>query len=205
MCFRLRDLVSYLFCLGLECLSNPEWTLICENCFILYKFWQFSTHTRTPSTKRRKIILLLHCIHAPSLSRCEPHPKLLIWMDCPSVIIELYWTRFDLWWILLSYRHYLWGHALRTAAYLLIRVNTKAIKSTPYELWTSKRPSYSYMKIWGCPVYVKQLVGDKLGSRSIMCYFVGYPEHLYGYLFYYNKKSVSFEECHFFRKGVSIW
>ncbi|GFP93482.1 retrovirus-related pol polyprotein from transposon tnt 1-94, partial [Phtheirospermum japonicum] len=59
---------------------------------------------------------------------------------------------------------YLWGHALLTAVYLLNRVNTKAVNSTPYELWHSRKPSFKHIKIWGCPAYVKRLMGDKLDS-----------------------------------------
>lgn len=42
---------------------------------------------------------------------------------------------------------YLWGHALLTAAYLLNRVNTKAVDSTPYELWHSRKPNLKHLKI----------------------------------------------------------
>ena len=38
--------------------------------------------------------------------------------------------------------------------------------------------------MWGCPAYVKTLAPDKLGSRSTLCYFVGYPEETKGYYFY---------------------
>ena len=33
----------------------------------------------------------------------------------------------------------LWGEALKTTAYLLNRVPTKAIVKTPYKLWTDKK------------------------------------------------------------------
>ena len=35
----------------------------------------------------------------------------------------------------------LWMYALRTAAYILNRVPSKAVPKTPYELWTSRKPS----------------------------------------------------------------
>ena len=87
---------------------------------------------------------------------------------------------------------YLWGHALRTAAYLLNRVNTKAVKSTPYELWHSRKPTFKHIRIWGCPAYVKRLMGDKLDARSDLCYFVGYPEDSFGYEFYYVSEAKVF-------------
>ena len=43
-----------------------------------------------------------------------------------------------------------WGYALETAAFLLNRIPSKAVKKTPYELWTGKRLGLSFLKIWGC-------------------------------------------------------
>ena len=40
------------------------------------------------------------------------------------------------------------------------------------------------MKIWGCEAFVKRLISDKLGPKSDMCYFVGYPKETKGYFFY---------------------
>ena len=45
----------------------------------------------------------------------------------------------------------LWGEALKTAAYILNRVPTKATSKTPYELWTGKKPILKHLHIWGCP------------------------------------------------------
>ena len=49
-----------------------------------------------------------------------------------------------------------WGHALLTAAFTLNRVPTKAVQKTPYKIWTGRRPSVSFMKIWGCEAYVRR-------------------------------------------------
>ena len=46
----------------------------------------------------------------------------------------------------------LWGEALKTTTYILNRVSSKAVNKTPYELWTSKRPSIKHLHIWSCPV-----------------------------------------------------
>src|SRR4051812_39934983 len=43
-----------------------------------------------------------------------------------------------------------WGHALETAAFTLNRVPTKSVDKIPYEIWTGKRHSLSFLKIWGC-------------------------------------------------------
>ena len=41
----------------------------------------------------------------------------------------------------------LWGEALKTAAYILNRVPTKAVAKTPYELWTGRKPSLKHFHI----------------------------------------------------------
>ena len=40
-----------------------------------------------------------------------------------------------------------WGYALETATFMLNRVPSKAVEKTPYEIWTRKRPSLSFLKI----------------------------------------------------------
>ncbi|RVW76802.1 Retrovirus-related Pol polyprotein from transposon TNT 1-94 [Vitis vinifera] len=42
----------------------------------------------------------------------------------------------------------LWGEILKTAAYILNRVPTKAAAKTPYELWTGRKPSLKHFHIW---------------------------------------------------------
>ena len=41
----------------------------------------------------------------------------------------------------------LWGEALKTAAYILNRVPTKATAKTPYELWTWRKPSLKHLHV----------------------------------------------------------
>ena len=77
-----------------------------------------------------------------------------------------------------------WGYALETAAHTLNRVPTKAVQKTPYEIWTEKRHSMSFLKVWGCEAFVKRLTSDKLGPKSDKCNFVGYPNETRGYYFY---------------------
>ena len=40
-----------------------------------------------------------------------------------------------------------WGFALETAAFTLNRVPSKFVEKTPYEMWTGKVPSLSFLKI----------------------------------------------------------
>ena len=77
-----------------------------------------------------------------------------------------------------------WGYALETAAFTLNRVPSKSVVKTPYEMWTGKCPSLSFLKIWGCEVYVKRLISDKLTPKSDKCFFVGYPKETLGYYVY---------------------
>lgn len=45
----------------------------------------------------------------------------------------------------------LWSEALKTAMYILSRVPSKAVPTTPYELWTGRKPSLRHLHVWGCP------------------------------------------------------
>jgi transposase InsO family protein len=46
----------------------------------------------------------------------------------------------------------LWMEALKTAAHIINRVPSKTVLKTPYLLWTGRKPSITYLHIWGCPV-----------------------------------------------------
>ncbi|KAK2382604.1 secreted RxLR effector protein [Trifolium repens] len=103
-----------------------------------------------------------------------------------------------------------WGQALLTAAFTLNRVPSKTVDKTPYEIWTGKRPSVSYMKIWGCEVYVKRQISTKLEAKSDKCFFVGYPKETRGYYFYNRSegkvvvaRTGVFLEKEFISKGIS--
>ena len=85
-----------------------------------------------------------------------------------------------------------WGYALEIAVFTLNRVPSKSIAKTPYEMWTGKTPSLSFLKIWGCEAYVKRLQSDKLGPKSDKCIFVGYTKETLGYYFYYRSEGKVF-------------
>jgi hypothetical protein len=89
-------------------------------------------------------------------------------------------------------------------------VPSKSVEKTPYELWFGRIPNMSFLKIWGCEVFVKRLTSDKLAPKSDKCFFVGYPKETKGYYFYYqseNKIIVArhgiFLENEFLAKGSS--
>ncbi|RVW67678.1 Retrovirus-related Pol polyprotein from transposon TNT 1-94 [Vitis vinifera] len=79
-----------------------------------------------------------------------------------------------------------WGEAIKTAVYILNRVPSKAVAKTPYELWTSKKPSIRHLHVWGCPAEARPYKPNekKLDSRTVSCYFVGYSERSRGFKFY---------------------
>ncbi|KAJ9544930.1 hypothetical protein OSB04_024637 [Centaurea solstitialis] len=85
-----------------------------------------------------------------------------------------------------------WGHALETAAHILNRAPTTSVERTPYELWKGKKPKISFLKIWGCEVYVKRPTSEKLKPKSDKCFSVGYPKTTVGYYFYHPEENKVF-------------
>ena len=71
-----------------------------------------------------------------------------------------------------------WGYALETAAFTLNQVPSKAVEKTPYEIWTGKRPSLSFLKIWGCEAYVKRQVQISWGPNLINVFLWGILKRL---------------------------
>ena len=66
------------------------------------------------------------------------------------------------------------------------RVPSKVVAKTPYELWTSKKPSIRHLHVWGCTAEARSYKPNekKLDSRTVSCYFVGYSERSRGFKFY---------------------
>ena len=61
---------------------------------------------------------------------------------------------------------------------------SKSISSTPYELWTSKKPDLNNLRPWGSMGYVHNTSHryGKLGPRGKKCIFIRYSEHFKGYM-----------------------
>src|SRR3954471_17603256 len=103
-----------------------------------------------------------------------------------------------------------WGYALETATFTLNRQPSKSVETTPYELWFSKKPKLSFLKVWGSDAYVKKLQPEKLEPKAEKCVFIGYPKETVGYTFYHRSegkifvaKNGSFLEKEFLSKEVS--
>ena len=85
-----------------------------------------------------------------------------------------------------SLPEFLWGEALRTAAYILNQVPSKSVPKTPYELWSGKKPSLRHFHVWGCKAEVRPYnpQSKKLDPKTISGNFVGYTIGSRGSRFY---------------------
>ena len=102
------------------------------------------------------------------------------------------------------------GLCIRDSCIHIKRAPSKSVETTPYELWFGKKPKLSFLKVWGCDAYVKNLQPDKLERKSEKCVFIGYPKETIGYTFYHISegktfvaKNGSFLEKEFLSKEVS--
>ncbi|KAH9669477.1 Integrase catalytic domain-containing protein [Citrus sinensis] len=82
---------------------------------------------------------------------------------------------------------FLWGEALRIAAYILNQVPSKSMPKTLYELWSGKRPSLRHFHVWGCRAKVRPYnpQSRKLDPKTISGFFIGYCIGSRGSRFYY--------------------
>ena len=80
---------------------------------------------------------------------------------------------------------YMWTYALATSGYIRNRCYVQRTRSTPYELFTGKRPNLKNMVPFGtkCFVYV-EIHKRKLDDRSQKGVFVGYDRESPAYLVY---------------------
>ena len=65
-----------------------------------------------------------------------------------------------------------WGYALEAAQHILNLVPSKAVPTTPKELWTGCKPSLGHVRIWGSPTHVLKRDPSKLETRSDVCLWV---------------------------------
>jgi hypothetical protein len=77
-----------------------------------------------------------------------------------------------------------WGDALMAVAYILNRVPSKSVPSTPYEFWFGKKPDLSNLRPWGCVGYVHNATHKhgKLGPKANKCVFIRYSDESKGYV-----------------------
>ncbi|KAL6312007.1 hypothetical protein AAG906_017660 [Vitis piasezkii] len=79
----------------------------------------------------------------------------------------------------------MWGEAILIANYLLNKVPKKKAEKTSYELWKGRKPSYTYLRMWGClaKVAVPPPKKVKIGPKTIDCIFIGYAHNSNAYRF----------------------
>lgn len=89
-----------------------------------------------------------------------------------------------------------WGDALLSATYILNRVPSKSVLTTPYELWNGRKPLLDHLRPWGSAGYVHNPTHryGKLGPRATKMVFIRYPEHSKGYVMYREHLSGGMKE-----------
>lgn len=72
----------------------------------------------------------------------------------------------------------MWGEAILLANYLLNKIPRKEKNETPYELWMRRKPSYKYLRVWGClaKVVVPPPKVQNLGPKTVYCVFIIYAQ-----------------------------
>ncbi|KAL0336693.1 UNVERIFIED_CONTAM: Retrovirus-related Pol polyprotein from transposon TNT 1-94, partial [Sesamum radiatum] len=88
-----------------------------------------------------------------------------------------------------------WGDVILTAAYILNRVPSKSVPSTPYELWHGRKPNLEGLHPWGSAGFLHSTSHQygKLGPRASKLIFIRYCEHSKGYVMY----------CEYLNKGMA--
>eukprot|EP00253_Pinus_taeda_P033936 PITA_33936 len=77
-----------------------------------------------------------------------------------------------------------WAEAVETACYLVNRSPSSTLEDkTPQEVWTGKKPSLSYLRVFGCDayVYVPKEKRTKLDSKSKKSIFIGEVKYVIKY------------------------
>lgn len=89
-----------------------------------------------------------------------------------------------------------WEDALLTAAYILNKVPSKSVSTTPYELWTGRKPNFNHLGPWGSMGFIHlptQKTG-KLDTRAKNGTFKRYSKHSKSYVFVYKQENGGFVE-----------
>jgi len=86
----------------------------------------------------------------------------------------------------------MWGDALLSANYLLNKIPRKKKDETPYELWWGRKPSYKYLKVWGClaKVVVPLPKAVKIGPKTVDGIFIGYADESSAYRFLVHESKI---------------
>ena len=85
----------------------------------------------------------------------------------------------------------MWGEVVLSANYLLNKVSRKTETKTLYELWFGRKPSYKYLKVWGClaKVMVPTPKKMKIRPKTVDYIFIGYAQNSSTYQFLVYKSN----------------
>ena len=78
------------------------------------------------------------------------------------------------------------------ANYLLNKVPKKTVEKTPYALWKRRKPSYKYLRVWGClaKVAVPLPKNVKIRPKIVDCIFIGYAHNSNAYWFLVHESNI---------------
>ena len=80
--------------------------------------------------------------------------------------------------------HQFWAAVVDTTCYLKNRSPTSTlVNKTPHEVWSSKKPSITHLKVFGCDAFmhVPNEKMSKLDNKVEKCIFVNYKDGIKGY------------------------
>ena len=86
----------------------------------------------------------------------------------------------------------LWREVILSANYILNKVSRKKVDKTPYELWKGVKPSYKFLRMWGClaKVAIPTPKRVKIGPKFVDCIFIGYAHNSSAYRFLVHKSEI---------------
>lgn len=87
-----------------------------------------------------------------------------------------------------QFEKFLWAEAVNTAVYIKNRSPTSGLdkNTTPYEIWTGRKPNLSHLRIFGSPVmvHIPKEKRKKWDKKAKKMFLVGYSEYIKGYRLY---------------------
>jgi hypothetical protein len=85
---------------------------------------------------------------------------------------------------------------LKTTIHILNRVPSKSVSKMSYELWTGRKSSLNYLRVWGFPGEGNMFNSNigKLDSKIVSFHFIGYPYKSKVFCVYYPDIHTKFIE-----------
>jgi hypothetical protein len=103
----------------------------------------------------------------------------------------------------------LWVEEVGSVCYLVkLSPSSKLDEKTPHEVWTSKTPSLTHLKVFGCEAYihVPKETKSKLDKKDEKCIFIGYKDGLKVYKIWNTKtKKVVYSQAVVFREMKDVF